>query len=154
MQRLRNIHRRQHARRIAGVNAGLLDVLHDSADHHIFAVRERVHVHFNRIFEKVIDQHRTIVRVLDRLLHVPHNGFLVVGDHHGAPAQHVGRPHHHGISHMLRAFDGFFKRGGHHSRGLRNIEFFQQLVEVLAIFGQINRLRRRADNIHARSLER
>jgi hypothetical protein len=37
------------------VNAGFFNVLHDPADHHVFAVRERIHVHFNRIFEKVIN---------------------------------------------------------------------------------------------------
>ena len=94
------------------------------------------------------------MRVLDRLFHIPHHGFFVVGDHHGAPAQHIGRPHHHRISNALCALDGLFERGRHHSRGLRNLQFFEQLVEMLAIFGQINGLRRGADDVHARRLQR
>ena len=75
-QVLRNIDRGQHARRIAGVNAGFFDVLHDSADDDVFAVGERVHVDFDRVFEEVIDQHRAVVRVLDRLFHVADDRLL------------------------------------------------------------------------------
>ena len=100
-------------------------MLHDSSDHHVFAVGECVHVHFNRIFEEVIDQHGAVMRVLNRLLHVPNYRLLVVGNHHSATAQHVRGSHHYWIFHALGAFDGFFERGGHHSCGLRNFQFFE-----------------------------
>ncbi len=75
------------------------------------------------------------MRVLDCFFHVSHDGFFVVSDDHGTPAQHVRGPHHHGISHLLCALGGFFQRCRHHTGRLRNLQFFQQLVEVLAIFG-------------------
>ncbi len=67
---LRDVDRRQHARRVAGVDAGLFDVLHDAGNHNIFAVAECVNVNFSRRFQEVVDQHRTVLRVLDRLAHV------------------------------------------------------------------------------------
>ena len=112
----RNIDRRQHAGRIAGVDAGLFNVLHDSADDDVFAVGEGVDIDFDGVFEKVIDQHRAVVRVLDRLLHVADDRLLVVGDHHGASAKHIGRPHQNRIADALRACDRFFDRGRHHAR--------------------------------------
>ena len=78
------------------MNPGFLNVLHDSADHDVFAVGKRVDVDLDRVFQEVIDQHGAIVRILDRLLHVADDGLLVVGDDHGAPAKHVGRAHQHG----------------------------------------------------------
>ena len=153
-QRLRNVDCRQHARRIAGVNSGLFDVLHDSADHHVFAIRERVHVNLNCVFQKMIDQHRSVVRVLDSLFHVANDRLFVVGNHHGAAAEHVRRPHQHGKSDAARAFDGLVDRGGHHAGSLRDLQLFEQLVEVLAIFGQVNRFGRGADNFYARFLQR
>ena len=68
------------------MNAGFFNVLHDPADHHIFPVGKRIYIHFNRIFEKMIDQYRPVVRVLDRLFHISNYGLFVVGDHHGATA--------------------------------------------------------------------
>ena len=44
------------------MDAGLLDVLHDAADHHavgaIAAVGNAVDVDFDRIVEKAVEQHR------------------------------------------------------------------------------------------------
>ena len=137
-QRLRNVDRGQHTRRIAGVHASLFDVLHDSADDNVFAVRKRIYVNFNRILEEVINQHRAVVRVLHRLFHVADDRSLVMRNHHGAAAQHIRRPHQHRISDLPRARDGLFDRGGHDAGRLRNLQLFQQFVEVLAVLGQVD----------------
>ena len=51
---------RQHARGIAGVHAGVLDVLHDPADDHAVAVGERVHVGLERVLEEAVDEHGVV----------------------------------------------------------------------------------------------
>jgi len=44
------------------VDARLLDMLHDAADDHSpFGVGHRVHVEFERVFEKSIDQNWPVV---------------------------------------------------------------------------------------------
>src|SRR5216684_3578113 len=53
----REAYRGQHARRVARVHAGLLDMLHDAANDHVIAVGERVYVHFGGVFEKLVDQY-------------------------------------------------------------------------------------------------
>ena len=52
--------RRQRARRVAGVDAGLLDVLHHAAEVQLLAVVEGVHVDLDRVVEEPVDQHRVV----------------------------------------------------------------------------------------------
>ena len=56
-------HRRDHAGRVAGVHAGLLDVLHDRPDPHRLAVAERVHVHLDRVLEEAVQEDRAVAGV-------------------------------------------------------------------------------------------
>ncbi len=52
---------RDDARAVAGVDAGLLDVLHHAADDHAaLAVRHAVHVEFECVLEKPVDENRTL----------------------------------------------------------------------------------------------
>ncbi len=48
--------RRQHAGAVAGVHAGLLDVLHDPADPHLAAVAQRVHVDLGGVLEEAVEE--------------------------------------------------------------------------------------------------
>ncbi len=48
--------RRQHARRVAGVDAGLLDVLHHAADDGALAVGDAVDVDLDRVLEELVDE--------------------------------------------------------------------------------------------------
>ena len=50
--------RRQHAGRVAGVDAGLLDVLHHRGDVRVLAVGERVDVDLDRALEEAVDERR------------------------------------------------------------------------------------------------
>ena len=43
------------------MNASFFDVLHNAADHNILAIREGVHVDFNRVFQKFVDEHGTVL---------------------------------------------------------------------------------------------
>ena len=104
--------RRQHAGAVARVHAGLLDVLHDAGDQHVVAVGQRVHVHFGGVFQEAVDQHRALLREGDGLAHVLADRLLVVGDHHGAPAQHVAGPHQHRVADARGHRAGLFHAGG------------------------------------------
>ena len=91
-------HRRQRARRVAGVDAGLLDVLHDAADVDLGAVAQRVDVDLDGVLEEPVDEHRMLGREFGGAGDVAAQGLLVVDDLHAAPAQHVGRPHQHRVA--------------------------------------------------------
>ncbi len=68
------------------MDAGFLDVLHDAADDRVFAVGQGVDVDFEGVFQEFVDEDGAVVRVLDGFAHVAGNGFVVVGDDHGAAA--------------------------------------------------------------------
>src|ERR1700732_3804705 len=88
---------------MAGVDAGFLDVLHDAPDHHILAVRECVHVNFNRVFQKFVDEDRPVLRILNGLLHVLLNRVFFVGDDHGPPSDYIRRTNQHRESNLFAA---------------------------------------------------
>ncbi len=136
------------------MNAGLFDVLHDAADNDVFAVGQRVHVNFSRRLEEMVDQYWPLLRVFDRLFHVAVDGFVVVGDDHRASAEHVRRPHQHGIADPIGIGQGFFDAGGRGSRGLRDFKLFQEPSKALAIFRQVDALGRSTDDGDAGALER
>ena len=50
--------RRNRAGRVAGVDAGLFDVLHDAGDDHLLAVADGIDIDFDGVFQKAVDQHR------------------------------------------------------------------------------------------------
>ena len=82
---------RQHAGGVAGVDAGLLDVLHDAADVQVRAVEEGVDVDLDGVLEEAVHQHRVVLGDLGGVGDVAGEVGLVVDDLHAAAAQHVGR---------------------------------------------------------------
>src|SRR5207248_286794 len=71
----------QHAGRVAGVDPGLLDVLHHRADVGVLAVGDGVDVDLDCALEETVDQHRPVdlTEVVGRVAHA-----------HRTSAQHVG----------------------------------------------------------------
>ena len=136
------------------MHARLFDVLHDACDQHVFAIRERIHVHFRGVFQKPVDQHRAILREGHRLAHVFAHGVFVVGDHHGAPAQHIAGPHQHGIPDPPRDGACLLRAGRRAVLRRRYAQIVEQLTEQLAVLGQIDVLRIGADDRHALPLQR
>src|SRR5690606_20861427 len=94
--------RGQRAGGVAGVDAGLLDMLHHAADVHLAAgVGERVHIDLHRVVEEPVHQHRVLRRDVGGAADVVAQGGVVVDDLHAAPAEHVGRPHQHRVADLL-----------------------------------------------------
>ena len=145
--------RRQAAGGVTRVDAGLLDVFHDAADVGVLAVADAVHVDFDRVRQIPVEQHRRIIRDLDRLAHVALEVGLLVHDFHRPAAQHIARAHHHRVTDRLGVLD----RLGGAARGavgrLQEFQLVQELLEALAVFGDIDRIRRGADDGHAILLE-
>src|SRR5262245_58894336 len=146
--------RRQRAGGVARVDARLLDVLHDAADEHARAVGHRVDVDLDRFLEELVDQHRMLGRDLYRLVHELAQVLIVVDDSHRATAQHVGGPDQHGVADL----DGDRARLVERARGrasrLVQPELGDQRVEALPILGAVDRIRRGAEDRHARIAQR
>ncbi len=117
-------------------------------------IAERVHVDLGRVFEEAVHQHRAVLREHHRLAHVAAHRVLVVGDHHGAPAQHVGRPHQHRVADPPRHGAGLFDAGGRAVLGRGNSQAVEQRAEQLAVFRQVDVGGVGADDGNALRLER
>ncbi len=82
--------RRQHARGVAGVDAGLLDVLHDAADPDVGAVAERVDVDLDRLLEEAVQVDLACAEPAGAA-EVVGEALLRVDDLHRAATEHVRR---------------------------------------------------------------
>ncbi len=147
--------RRDDARAVARVDAGFLDVLHDAADDDgAGGIHHGVDVELEGVFQEPIDQHRAVVRHVDGAAHVAVERLRVVHDGHAAAAEHVGRTHDDGIPDALGHLPRLVARHGRATFGLRNPEVPEQAREALAILGQVDRVRRRPEDLHARFEQR
>ena len=94
----------QNARRVAGMDARLFDVLHDRGDVRVHAVAERVDVDLDGMLDEAIDQDPLEGRHLAHLV-------SRIADAHRAPAEDIGRPDEHWIADPLRDLDRLVGRG-------------------------------------------
>ena len=88
---LAEAHRRDHAGRVAGVDPGLLDVLHHRGDEALVAVAERVDVDLDRVLEEAVEQQRVLLVGLDVRVEVGRERLARVTDLHRPAAEHVAR---------------------------------------------------------------
>ena len=137
-------HRRQRARRVTGVNPGLLDVLHDAADVDLGPVAQRVDVDLDRVLEEAVDEHRVFGGQLGGAGDVALEGLLVVDDLHAATAQHVRRPHQHRVADVLGDPAGLRESRCRAVLRRRQPRSAQQVAEGAAVLGQVDGLRRGA----------
>ncbi len=94
------------------MHAGLLDVLHDAADHDLAGrVAQGVDVDLDGVLEEAVDEHRSLGRQAalttegaepGQLDHGVAQALVVVHDRHGAPAEHVARPYQRGVADARR----------------------------------------------------
>src|SRR5208282_5226139 len=106
---------RQHAGTVAGMDTGVLNVLHDPADHHRVAVGDRVDVDFDSAFEVAIDEQGMLLGGGQGVLDVGLQRGLVGGDFHGAAAQHVGGPNQDRVADAPSAGERLVKSARQHA---------------------------------------
>ena len=137
------------------MDAGLLDVLHHAADDDVaLRVGQRVHVELEGVLEEAVDQDRPLGRGVDRVDHVALERGRIVDDRHRAPAEHVGRPHHHRVADAARDLERLVLRHRHAVLRLRDLQLVQERREALAILGEVDRVGRGADDGDAGFLQR
>ena len=145
--------RRQRAGRVAGVDAGLFDVLHDGADHHLLAVRHGVDVHFHGLVEKAVEEHRRGIGDVHRAGEVALEVARAVDDLHGASAEHVGRAHDDGIADLGGRVDAALQVEGGAVGGLAQADLVDHALEALPILGAVDGVRAGADDVDAGGMQ-
>ena len=126
----------------------LLNVLHDAADDHLFTVRNAIHVYFNRMVQEEVEQYRAVVRHAHGFAHVLAQFVGIVHHLHGATAQYVRWTHHQWVADFGRQGNGFFVGARGAVFGLAQAQIFQDLLEAFAVFGSVNAVGRRTDDVH------
>ena len=131
------------------MNARLLDVLHDAGHDDLLAVGDGVHVDLRGVFQETVDQHRLSLGHDEGGGHVAIELGDVVADFHGPAAEHETRPHQDGKTDL-----------GHFHPGLRHVprdaagrllqaQPVQDVLELLAVLGVLDRVDAGADDGHA-----
>ncbi len=141
--------RGQHAGAVAGVDAGLLDVLHHAHEHHVLAVGHRIDVHLVCVLDVLVDEHGRARR--DRRgcgQETVELGF-VIGDGHGAAAQDEARAHQHRVADLPGDVVGLVAVVGQPPAGMVDLQLAQQGAEPAAILGQVQAVGRGAPDGHA-----
>ena len=143
-ERLRRVDRN----RVTGVNAGALNVLHDTRNQDILAVADRIDLNLNAL-NILVDQNRVFLRIA-----VDHTDVLVDivvrnCDAHACAAEHVGGAHQHRIPEAVGNLLCLFRRKDRAARRARNARFLENRVKALSVLGRIDILRRRAENRNA-----
>src|SRR5450830_1311881 len=138
--------RRDDAGGVAGVHARLFDVLHDGADVDVVAVADRVHVDLDSVLEELVDQHEALGADGGGGRHVVLELGGAVDDLHGAAAEDVGRPHQQRVADPVGDRRRLRGRRRQPVLGTLDAELLEELPEAPAIFGQVDRLLRRAED--------
>ena len=129
------------------MDSGILDVLHDPADDHSLAVRDRVDIALKRILEEAIDQDRSFLGDSRRGREVFLERVCVVDDLHRAATEHVRRAHEHRIADSLRRLQCFREARCRAVRRLVQPEIAGDVLETPAVLGDVDRVGRRTENL-------
>ena len=141
--------RRQHAGAVAGVDAGLLDVLHDAADPHLGAVAEGVDVDLDRVLEEPVEEDLPPFPGL--AAQVVGQALVRVDDLHRPATEDVGGRTSSGKPTSPAQSERLLDRaGGGVRRGL-DVQPVEQRAEAAAILGEVDRVDARAQQRHAAS---
>ena len=153
LQALAKAERWDARRGIAGVDTGLLDMLQNAADVHLFAVAQGVDVGLDRTLQEAVKVHRVVGADSRGLGHVITQMLGIVGDHHAAAAQHVARTYQQRVADMRGNGLSLLKRGGLARRRVHDAQFVEQGGEALAVLGKVDGIGLGAHNVHAALLE-
>ena len=143
-------HRRNNAGGVTGVDTGKFHVFHHGRDVSVFAVREGVGFAFECVVEEAVDKERTIRGHAHGLRNVFAEHVLVVDDFHAAAAKHEARADHHRVAaDLLDASEGFVDVRGHAAFRHRDAELVHHLAEQIAVFGDVDGVDARTENLDA-----
>ena len=165
----------QRAGAVARMDAGLLDMLHDARDEGVLAVAKAIDVDLDGAGEIGVEEQRVFseqrvdlaglvvgVFLLDVLRHQAGHGVeqvglqhaLVVDDLHGAAAEHVGRAHDEREAEPLRDGARLLDRPGDAVLRLHEVEAVQELLEAVAVLGEVDHVGGRAEDRDAGLFQR
>ena len=146
-------HGRDDACGVAGVDACGFHVFHDGAHHGVLAVADAVHVEFGGVFEEAVDKNRLAFANGGSFFHELAEVLFLIDNHHAAAAENEARAHENGVADFLDDGEGFFHVVGDAAFGLLDADLVNQLLEEVAVFGEVDVFGARADDVCTSFLE-
>ena len=143
-----NVHGRNDAGGVSGMDACQLNVLHDRRHKGVGTVADGIRLTFHGVVQETVDEDGAVRGDAYGGLHISHHALVVVHHFHAPAAQHVGGAHHHRIADLSGNLQGFFHRGGHAGFRHGNRQFFHHFPEQIPIFRQIDDCRGGAQDLH------
>ena len=144
---LRKRHGRNHACGVAGVDACGLHVFHDGSHHGVLAVADAVHIEFGGVFQEAVDEDGLAFANGGSFFHELAEVFFLVDNHHAAAAENEARAHENGVADFLDDGEGFFHVVGDAAFGLLDADLVNQLLEEVAVFGEVDVFGACADDV-------
>ena len=138
--------RRQQAGRVAGMDAGFLDMLHDAADIDVIPVAQRIDINLDGIVQEAVDENRIISRNDDRVAHVALEIGFMMHNFHRPATEDVWTAGSPPAVPLRRQWRGLLRPVGNAVLGLQKTEVIDQFLETFAVFGQVNCVRAGAEN--------
>ena len=147
---LRDGHRRDDAGGVTGVDTGKFHVFHHGRDVNVFAVGEGVGFAFESVVEEAVDEERAIRGHAHSLGNVFAEHVFVVNHFHAAATEHKTRTNHDGVTaNLLHHREGFVNVCSHARFRHRDFQLVHHLAEQIAVFGDVDRVNARTENLDA-----
>ena len=134
-----------YGHRIATVDPGPFDVLHDAGNKHPFAVANGVHLDLFT-FEVLVDKDGPAPAYLRGAGDVANQLRGVVNYLHGPAAEDVAGPHQNGIANGLGYVQSLLDHGDCTAGRLGNAETVEKVLEAVAVLGDVDGLGGGAEN--------
>ena len=146
--------RRHNERRIARVDAGILDVLRNVVHDQLAVLRDGVHLNLLRALEVLGDHDRVLAVHGRRLRQVAAEVLGRVDDVHRRATEHVRRAHQHRVAEARTRAVGVLERRELLPHRLVDAEAVEHARELVAVLGIVDHLGRRAEHLDALAVQR
>ena len=135
------------------MNAGLFNMLHDAANHHVGAVANGINVDFDGGIQEMVQQYRAVIGNQHRVAHITHQLGFVVDDFHRATTQYIGRAHHQRVTDFTGRQNTFLVTANGGVLGLIQAKALNHLLKTLTIFGTVDGIRAGTNDWHTGRLQ-
>ena len=147
------VQRRQDARRVTGVDTCKLDVLHDSWNIAVGAVRDRICLTLSSVVQETVDEDRSVGCNADCRIHIDSEHLVVVNDFHSSSAEDEGRTYHDGVADLACDGDGLVCIDCHTCLRHGDAQTLHHCPEVVTVLSEVDGLRSSTEDIDAVGLE-
>ena len=123
------------------MDSGKLDVLHDSGNVAVCAVRDSICFALCSVVQEAVNEDWSVRCNAYCGIHVDSHHLIVMNDFHSSSAKNVRRTNHYGVADLVCDLDGFVSVDSHTCFRHRDAEAVHHCAEVVSVFSKVDSLR-------------